>query len=394
MRMTRLFNQVNQDNQGSQANRLSRLALPLTLLGLAGVVAHNWRLWQRDRAMVAQREPPTPLPPLSAWASLPLVTILVAAWNEADLIAAHIERVLGLRYPHKQLVLCAGGTDQTYQIAQRYAGEQVQVLEQHAGEGKQAALERGLALAHGTLIYFTDADCLLDDETFERLIYVLACEGEQAATGASMPLPEQQTNSFVQQQWAPPSYIHGSNRDDYDQGLLGRNCAVTKEWVVQAWQPRRRIVSGTDYYLALRLRQAGVAIRRVPASVIATRFPTSVPAYVRQQRRWLRNVVQLGFAYGAPAEAARVMQTTAVGIMMLALPLGAVRWRVAGGVWVILLTHALLARLRYLWVLRATARVPIRQTTYLLLLPMLGLDWVIWSRAALDFGLHPTRWQW
>lgn len=374
---------------------LNRFALPLTLLGLAGVVVHNWRLWRRDRATVAQREQPAPLPPLSAWASLPPVTILVAAWNEAELIAAHIESVLGLRYPHKQLVLCAGGTDQTYQIAQRYASEQVQVLVQHAGEGKQAALERGLALAHGTLIYFTDADCILDDEAFERLIYVLACEGEQAATGTYQPLVHQRQHAFVISQWAGIVYLNATQpQPRYITGLSGANSGVQHTALARSGGFSTPIPSGTDYYLALRLRQAGVAIRRVPASVVATRFATSVPAYVRQQRRWLRNLLVLGQQYHDSQQVRHAVRTSIIGGGMLTLPLWAMHWRIAGGPWLILLTHALLSRLRYLEVLRATVGIPIKPMTYLLQLPLLILDWTIWSRAGLDSLLPPTRWRW
>ncbi|UCC53881.1 MAG: hypothetical protein JSV68_07890, partial [Anaerolineaceae bacterium] len=70
--------------------RFDRLALPLGLLGIAAVAAYNWRLWQRDKSFLADRKQPEPLPPLDAWPELPLVSVLVAAWNEAAHINRHI----------------------------------------------------------------------------------------------------------------------------------------------------------------------------------------------------------------------------------------------------------------------------------------------------------------
>ncbi|NJK33015.1 MAG: glycosyltransferase [Deltaproteobacteria bacterium] len=87
--------------------------------------------------------------------------MLVAAWHEADHIGAHIAAFQALRYPNKELILCAGGADGTCAIAQGCANESIHILEQMPGEGKQRALRRCYAAASGELIYLTDADCLL-----------------------------------------------------------------------------------------------------------------------------------------------------------------------------------------------------------------------------------------
>src|SRR5205823_4146563 len=109
---------------------------------------------------------------------------------EADLLAQHIESVLVLSYPDKEYILSAGGSDGTYAIARRYEERGVVVLEQQPGEGKQRALRQCFRQATGEIIFFTDADCLLDDESFERLIIPLANGEAEAATGTARPFPE------------------------------------------------------------------------------------------------------------------------------------------------------------------------------------------------------------
>ena len=140
---------------------------------------------------------PEPLPPPVDWPALPPVSILVAAWNEAARIDGHIESFRALRYPRKELVLCAGGDDGTYERACRHAGPAVIVLRQEPGEGKQRALARAFAETRGEIIFLTDADCLLTDEAFERTLRPVAIGEEQAATGGLRPLDGQLGDSFV-----------------------------------------------------------------------------------------------------------------------------------------------------------------------------------------------------
>ncbi|KPV50504.1 hypothetical protein SE17_26565, partial [Kouleothrix aurantiaca] len=82
---------------------LNRHAGKILLAGLALVAAHNWRQWQNDRALAERlRAEQLALPQL---AHTPRVSALVAAWNEAEHIAAHIESFLALDYPNSELIL-------------------------------------------------------------------------------------------------------------------------------------------------------------------------------------------------------------------------------------------------------------------------------------------------
>lgn len=93
----------------------------LFIIGFVGVIAYNMRQWQRDKALAERlRSQRGPAPAL---AHTPKVSALVAAWNEAAHIDAHIQSFLALAYPDIELVLCAGGSDDTFLRAQRYLGE-------------------------------------------------------------------------------------------------------------------------------------------------------------------------------------------------------------------------------------------------------------------------------
>src|SRR5207247_1198210 len=118
---------------------------------------------------------------------------LVAAWNEAAGIARHVQSVLALRYPDLDFVLCAGGPDGTCEQARLAMSGRGTLLEQAPGEGKQRALRRCLAASTGDIVYLTDADCVLDDQSFERVIARIV-DGDPAATGRCCPYPEEIEN--------------------------------------------------------------------------------------------------------------------------------------------------------------------------------------------------------
>jgi len=261
------------------------------------------------------------LPPLESWPSLPKVSVLVAAWNEADHIDRHIRSFLDLRYPYKELVLCAGGEDGTYHLATHYAGEQVNVLEQLPGEGKQRALRKAFPYASGEIIFLTDADCLLNSESFERLLYPLIIRDATVATGVSRPYANKQKNPFILHQWSPQRYNEIFLTSQYSKGLLGRNCALNRDAIEKAWESRQKVTTGTDYYLALRVLESGRKIRYIPESFVETRFPTSSNQYIRQQTRWLRNLLMWGSGFGDWYHVSHAIKTSMIGITLLLMPL-------------------------------------------------------------------------
>lgn len=312
-----MLNMLRQLNQ-----RANRRAGALLLAGLAGVVAYNMQRWPRDRALARRLRAEPPAAPRLARA--PQVSALVAAWNEATNIDAHLQSFLALSYPDIELILCAGGSDDTLARARRYAGERVIVLEQHPGEGKQRALARCFAHASGAVIYLTDADCWFDDTALGLLLAEIVNQGEQAATGRFAPLPGLRRRPFVANQWAVDTYAR-AHSGPYVGGLIGRNAALTRTALEQSGALQADVPIGTDYYLARRLIAQGRRIRYVHASATPTDCHTRLRPYLRQQTRWLRNIVVHGRRFQAHAEVAGALRACGAGIVAMGMPLLALR---------------------------------------------------------------------
>jgi cellulose synthase/poly-beta-1,6-N-acetylglucosamine synthase-like glycosyltransferase len=365
----------------------------LLLVGLVGVSLFQTRLWQRDKALLVSREVTQPLPPVENWPKLPKVTALVAAWNEGLYIEEHIESFLALRYPDKQLVLVAGGDDGTLEMARRYACAQVKIMEQQPGEGKQSALRRGLELVEGEIIYLTDADCRMDNDSFEIIIWPIANGIERITSGSSRPFIEDVTNPFIVSQAVSQIYsaIHMPR---YAPGLLGRNCAIERQLLNASSGLDLPALSGTDYVLAKALLKGGAKIRHLPDSQVESEYPRRLKAYFHQQQRWITNVWREGRRFNAPDEARTVLRNALAGLAMLTLPISA--WwlgRFIVVIWVILLYNGVLNRVRYGMFVKQMTNIPfgfkdwVRSPFYLL------LDCSVWAGSLLAFLRKKEYWE-
>ncbi len=256
---------------------------------------HAWR-WKRSR--------PYPEPGPVTWApdcDAPMVSFLVPVWNGASDIHDFVAGYRSLSYPNRELILCAGGEDHTYEIAQRSMTGDVIVIEQVRGDGKQGALRKCFPLSTGQFIYLTDIDCRLNDDTVHNLIQHVVSGHAEIVTGASRPLEDQMGNPFVVTQWAVEQATEHHELCAVD-GILGRNAALTRTIVEATGAFATDVASGTDYALAKEAQREGYRILFAPGYPMPTVYPASVDVYIRKQTRWIRNVFVLGRQYGARRE--------------------------------------------------------------------------------------------
>jgi glycosyltransferase involved in cell wall biosynthesis len=135
----------------------------LALAALAGVKAPANNVRSPGRGG-AEQDPP----------SLPVVTLIVAAHDEQEVIAGKVANMLALDYPRELLeliVACDGCADATAQRA-RAAGADV-VLELPRG-GKIRAQDAAVGRAGGELVAFSDANSLWDPSALRELVGAFA----------------------------------------------------------------------------------------------------------------------------------------------------------------------------------------------------------------------------
>jgi glycosyltransferase involved in cell wall biosynthesis len=126
-------------------------------------------------ALVRLLRVPAPRSPLPAiGATLPHVSVIVAAYAEEGVIAARVANLLALDYPRERLeviVACDGSPDATAQRA-REAGADL-VLELPRG-GKVRAQDAAVERARGEILAFSDANALWPPDALRALVSAFA----------------------------------------------------------------------------------------------------------------------------------------------------------------------------------------------------------------------------
>ncbi|MFP5503628.1 MAG: glycosyltransferase family 2 protein, partial [Candidatus Sericytochromatia bacterium] len=105
--------------------------------------------------------------------ALPKVTLLIAAYNEEDVIGAKIEDSLKLDYPADRLeilVVADGSSDGTCEVVARYADRGVRLEHRPERRGKNHAVNRVLPLAAGEVIVFSDANAFFAPDSLKKLV--------------------------------------------------------------------------------------------------------------------------------------------------------------------------------------------------------------------------------
>ncbi len=101
----------------------------------------------------------------------PNVTLVVAAWNEADFIQAKLDNTLALDYPPDKLqviFITDGSTDNTPEIISR--NQKFELLHEPARRGKVAAMNRAIDFVKFPIVVFCDANTLLNKECIRNLV--------------------------------------------------------------------------------------------------------------------------------------------------------------------------------------------------------------------------------
>lgn len=115
------------------------------------------------------------MPPLVTSDALPRVTMVIAAWNEENVIARKLDNALSQSYPQHLLdviVVSDGSTDATDEIAAGYAErtKRVTLLRTSDRQGKSGALNVGVPAAAGDIVVLTDANAMFAPDAVASLV--------------------------------------------------------------------------------------------------------------------------------------------------------------------------------------------------------------------------------
>ena len=103
----------------------------------------------------------------------PKVSLILAAYNEEDVIKRTIQHCTRLEYPRERLEILIGSdgsTDRTIEIARKFEDQGVRVLAFSQRRGKLAVISDCAARATGEILILSDANTLLNPSAVQFLI--------------------------------------------------------------------------------------------------------------------------------------------------------------------------------------------------------------------------------
>ncbi|WP_025761283.1 glycosyltransferase family 2 protein [Dyadobacter tibetensis] len=112
---------------------------------------------------------------------LPSLTLVVAAYNEVDIILEKVKNTMALEYPVDKLriiFMTDGSTDGTPERIDQFQG--IEVLHQPERRGKIHAIHRAMEVIQSEVVVFTDANTFLNPQALIRI----ASHYADAAVGA------------------------------------------------------------------------------------------------------------------------------------------------------------------------------------------------------------------
>lgn len=204
---------------------------------------------------LAARRRPVPLPaPTSS--DVPPLTVVVAAYREASVIAAKIADCRANGYAGEVEVLVVADDAGTAEAA-RAAG--ARVLADDVRRGKAAALNRGVAAATTEIVVVTDANAFLRPGSLEALAGWFADPQVGAVAGEKQVLESGQ-GAY----WRFESALkRAESRLGGTIGLVGEVAAVRRS----AWRPLPADVAVDDLWVALDVLAAGLRVVYEPRAV-------------------------------------------------------------------------------------------------------------------------------
>ncbi len=226
----------------------------------------------------------------------PLVTVVVAAFNEDKVICKTIRSLLSSDYPNLEVtVVDDGSTDLTYyQMVQEFGNHpRVNILSKENG-GKSTAVNYGIAKSNAEVIVTIDADTILESSAIRKLVRHFA--DHQVAAVAGNVKVGNRVNLITC--WQSLEYITSQNLERRAMSVL--NGIGVVPGAIGAWRRQYLLAAGgfthdtlaEDADLTLTLLRMGYKIRSEESAISYTEAPENVNSLLKQRFRWMFGTFQ------------------------------------------------------------------------------------------------------
>ena len=191
----------------------------------------------------------------------PTVTILVAAYNEEDIIQEKVKNTLELDYPKEKLqiiFITDGSSDSTPERIKPYS--EIFLMHENIRTGKMAAIKRAIPQVKNEVIVFTDANTFLNQQAIKQLVKHYQNEKVGAVAGEKRIMVEELADASSAGEgfyWKYESYLKKWDYELYSNvGAAGELFSIR----AKLYQPVESDSIIDDHMIAMRIAENGYII--------------------------------------------------------------------------------------------------------------------------------------
>lgn len=261
-----------------------------------------------------------PIKKISEVSKLPIVTIIVPAWNEEKGIGMTIESLQKLKYPRNKLeilVVDDGSSDNTYKEALKYQNDIVKVFRKEQNGGKFTALNYGIERAKGEIIFSSDADKLnVSPNSLIDMVRPFEDENVMCVSPSMSVNDSKNILSRVQQvEYLLGVFLRHALASINSVSVTPGAFSAYRKTFFDKYGGFKRAHLTEDMEMSMRIQLNNYKIVNVPEAVVTTEAPNKFIPLLKQRRRWYVGQIKNSYDY-------RKMFSTSYGALgVIVLPL-------------------------------------------------------------------------
>lgn len=261
-------------------------AIKISFWILAGIIFYTYLFytlllilirWLKPRIQTTESSSPIELPP---------VTLLIAAYNERDVLSEKMENNSLIDYPKDKLKIVwitDGSDDGSPDILRKYPHHKV--YHQDVREGKTSAINRGMERIDTPFVVFTDANTMINRESIKRLIDQFT-DPKTGCVSGEKRIRTSKSDSAVGTgeglYWRYESFIKKLESDiGTSIGCAGELFAIRKE----LFEPIDKNVINDDFYISMQVIRRGYSIKYCPEAFAVEKPSLSIGEELKRKIR-------------------------------------------------------------------------------------------------------------
>ena len=228
------------------------------------------------------------------------VSVMMAAYNEEQVIGRTLSSVLASRYPVAEVIVVNdGSSDHTAEKVLEIARQDPRIiLVDQQNTGKAGALNAGLDKVTNEVVVTLDADTILIPRTIGRLIrhFIADKSGRLGAVAGIVRVGNRGCNLLTR--WQALEYVTQVGIERAAQDVMGAiaivpgACAAWRKAAIQAAGGYTNVTLAEDCDLSLSLHRAGWRVTQDDEAIAFTEGPENVDTLLNQRIRWTFGTLQ------------------------------------------------------------------------------------------------------